>query len=189
MPALLSSTIPKPDVILHLGLAEGRTFYALERQSCRNEFHQLKDVDGKQLTRDHVEAMWSDCPRILKPSFEVSQVFKGWRSSVDYNVDLRTSDDPGNFLCGFIYFTSMAYYYKKDKSQAPVMFLHVPNLVSEGAIAEGRAVAVGLIRALAESLPHSNNSDDGEYRASSSQYSLFKLMLCLESGVIVPEPQ
>lgn len=146
----------EPDIILHLGLAAGRTFYTLERQSPRGPYNQKKDVDGKIFTPDENQAAWSTCPEMLKPTFDTEDVWRRWRSHLlplGESADARPSDDPGNFLCGFIYYASMAWFWKRHewRGERPVMFLHVPDCPTEKDVQVGREVAIGLVRALVES--------------------------------------
>ena len=66
--------------------------------------------------------------------------------------DVRLSPDAGNYMCGFIYYNSLAHYYSLDSSHLPVAFLHVPDLSSsKEKLDTGREVAIALIRALVES--------------------------------------
>lgn len=67
--------------------------------------------------------------------------------------DLRPSDDPGRYLCDFIYYTSMVEYWRRDhEGRRPVMFLHVPAGNTEEDLERGRKVVMGLIEALVWSL-------------------------------------
>ena len=69
--------------------------------------------------------------------------------SVSQDEDLRPSDDPGRYLCDFVYYTSMVEYWRRDhKSARPVMFLHVPDGTTDEDLARGKKVALGLIEAL-----------------------------------------
>ena len=66
--------------------------------------------------------------------------------------DLRPSNDPGRYVCDFIYYTSMVEYWRLDhKSVRPVMFLHVPEKSTDEDVARGKKVALGLIEALVSS--------------------------------------
>lgn len=63
--------------------------------------------------------------------------------------DLRPSNDPGRFLCDFIYYTSMVEYWRRDCTDSgPVMFLHVPDGIGAEDVARGKKVTLGLIEAL-----------------------------------------
>jgi pyroglutamyl-peptidase len=64
--------------------------------------------------------------------------------------DLRISEDAGRYLCDFIYFSSLAYLYKRNE-QRRALFLHVPSAATDAAVAKGKELTIQLIRSLAES--------------------------------------
>lgn len=153
MPKLLEDEA-KYDIILHIGLAARRTFFTLERQSYREPYWKERDVDGEVFSKKQTQDLWPDCPDILKSTFDCEDVWRRWRSnmsSTSPEADIRPSNDPGNFLCGFIYYFSMAWFWKKKAEERPVMFLHVPDCPKPADVAQGRDVAIGLIRALVDS--------------------------------------
>jgi len=137
---------------LHIGLAAIRNYFALERQSFRDCFEGA-DVDGKEPPLEECQKLFAHCPPILKPTFECEDIWRRWRRNlVDDSIDVRCSDDPGSYLCGFVYYLSMSWFWNmKDEEERPVMFLHVPDLPTEQEIESGRQATIGLIRALAES--------------------------------------
>lgn len=65
-------------------------------------------------------------------------------------MDLRISDNAGRFLCDWIYWCSLAHLVKAHRPRK-VCFFHVPASSSESALAQGRELALNLIRAIAES--------------------------------------
>jgi pyroglutamyl-peptidase len=148
----LASEDSKYDIILHIGLAAGRKYFALERQSFRDGYVQ-RDVDGAYLSKHDAARLFSNCPAVLKPTFDCADVWRRWRGNVgdDLDADIRPSDDPGTYLCGFLYYLSMSWFWKQGREERPVIFLHVPNLPNENDIEQGRQVAIGLIRAVVES--------------------------------------
>jgi len=155
VPKLLSKD-EEYDIIFHIGLAANRTYYSMERQSAREPYWEEEDVDGHTFSREATNSLWpsNSCPLHLKPTFNLDDVWLRWRSnvnSVNTDIDIRPSDNPGNFLCGFIYYSSMSWFWKKQRKERPVMFLHVPDLPRESDVEEGVMVAQGLIRALVES--------------------------------------
>jgi pyrrolidone-carboxylate peptidase len=149
------------DLIFHIGLAAGRKFFTMERQSMREPYWEKKDVRGEVFSRERTAELWpaSEFPGILKPTFDCEDVWRRWRSNVNYKLDVRPSDDPGNYLCGFIYYSSMAWYWRKESKERPVMFLHVPDLPTKEQVQGGREVAVGLIRAVVESRERKGSFD------------------------------
>lgn len=156
---------PKPDIILHIGLAAGRPYFTLEQGAHGRGFDKIPDVDGQRFSDSRAEQKWpaDKIPTKLKTSFNTSDVVSRWRGflgykSVDGNAaieelpDVRPSPDAGNFLCGFTYFNSLAHYYIIKEDERPVAFLHVPDLSSsEEKLREGWEVTVALIKALVES--------------------------------------
>ena len=63
---------------------------------------------------------------------------------------MRISDDPGRYLCDFIYYSSLAHLYKQQRPRK-VIFLHVPADASETSVTQGRELAINLIRSIVES--------------------------------------
>lgn len=161
VPTLLADE--RYDIILHIGLAARRTFYTLERQSLREPYWKEKDVDGNVFSKEKTELLWSDCPNILKPTFNTEDVWRRWKSRLAVSSpdsDIRPSDDPGNYLCGFVYYLSMSWFFKRNhKGERPVMFLHVPDCPNPADVEEGRTIAIELIRALVESKQKAVDSD------------------------------
>lgn len=64
-------------------------------------------------------------------------------------MDVRISEDPGRYLCDFIYYSSLSTLRKQEKP-GKVCFFHVPADASDKAVERGREIAVNLIRAIAE---------------------------------------
>lgn len=137
--------------MLHLGLADRRAHFALERRSSSGPYARVPDVDGRTLGPDEAARLFGGLPAELRPSFDCADVWRRWRDNVrDGTVDVRPSDDPGTYLCAFVYYLSMAWFYRRGEER-PVAFCHVPNLLSEEEIKTGIEVVVGLIYALVTS--------------------------------------
>jgi pyroglutamyl-peptidase len=141
----------KPDIVLHIGLDVERTFFGIERGAARDGYDQYPDVQRKVFTRAETKRVWEKSPARLDSSLDLERVLKKWRAGVGKGVDVRCSDDVGSFVCGFLYYTSLHWFWKKDKDTMPVVFLHVPLLQSAEAMNAGTAAVIALIRALAES--------------------------------------
>ncbi|KAF2705603.1 peptidase C15, pyroglutamyl peptidase I-like protein [Pleomassaria siparia CBS 279.74] len=184
---------PRPDVILHIGLAAGRNFYTLEKGSHRRGYGAIPDVDEKKFDDEKADKRWPEAefPPKLETGFHTDHVLDRWRAGLapssktptpsrsdkvngetsgeletaaikeDENQrqtdalntpDVRNSSDAGNYMCGFIYYNSLAHYYSLDPGHLPVAFLHVPDLSgSKEKVDVGRDVTIALIRALVES--------------------------------------
>ncbi|KAF1993288.1 peptidase C15, pyroglutamyl peptidase I-like protein [Amniculicola lignicola CBS 123094] len=174
VPSLLPPTnklYPTPSIILHIGLAAGRTFYTLENGAHGRGYGAIPDVDGGRFTDKAAEEHFppSEFPTALQTSFQSEDVLERWRTNLGYGTphsddlkelkpDVRISQDAGNFMCGFIYWNSLAHYFSLKQDERPVMFLHVPDLTTEDGgksveekLKVGREVAIALIKALVES--------------------------------------
>jgi pyroglutamyl-peptidase len=155
---------PVPDIILHIGLAAGRSYFALETGSHARGYAKIPDVDGERFDDSVFETHFPShkYPNRLNTSFDTSDVLARWKANLGYTSidgtttdegcpDVRVSQNAGNFLCGFIYYNSLAHYYSIKEDERPVVFLHVPDLSgSEDKLREGWEVTVGLIKALVE---------------------------------------
>ncbi|KAK4986530.1 hypothetical protein LTR66_007836 [Elasticomyces elasticus] len=163
VPRLLGSKDAKFDIVLHIGMASGRDYYSIELQGHRDGYDKNADVDEKTPAADDGATFWPDCDPVLQTSFAFDGLWRKWQSNllgmaafdkVMVDVDARPSEDPGHYLCDFIYYSSLAWYFRKGPDgrdgERPVMFLHVPADSSPVDIERGRGVAVGLIRALAD---------------------------------------
>lgn len=125
----------------------------------------IPDVDGEKFPDEQAEKMFppEEFPSALSTSFDTEDVLRRWRTHLGYIAhastvrteglpDVRCTHDAGNFMCGFIYWNSLAHYFSIKEDERPVVFLHVPDLSgSEERYAEGTKVAIALIRALVES--------------------------------------
>ena len=153
----------------YLGVAPDRPYFSIESQAHRDGYEQKSDVAGKVLDKDDGTTYWHDCPPILRTSLDFEDIYNRWRRNMLEtpevspelgNVLVRTSDDPGRYLCDFIYYSMMAEFRRNPRlrelgvdpvDEMPVMFLHVPKGTTEVDIRKGKLVTIALIRALAES--------------------------------------
>ncbi len=144
-------------------MASRRDYYAIEQLAHRDGYDEFPDVDGERFTNEQSRARWVDCPETLVPTFHCDDVWRRWRGDLtDPETDVRPSNDAGHFVCDFIYYTSLAWFYQQDCQERPVMFLHVPgDLKSEEDIEKGREVTIALIRALVDSRRHHRGGSAG----------------------------
>ena len=142
---------PRYDVVLHIGIASVRAYYTLETRAHRDGYTKT-DINGETMSDD---ALWKDeyhSPDILHTSFNTDDVWRRWKAGLP-DEDLRPSDDPGRYLCDFIYYTSLVEYWRHGANESrPVMFLHIPARYGEDDLERGRKVTLGLIEALVGSL-------------------------------------
>jgi pyroglutamyl-peptidase len=156
---------PKPDIVLHIGLAAGRKYFTLEQGSHGRGYDKFSDVDGERFSDQLAEERFPSFkfPRVLKTSFNAPDVVTLWKKNLGHSSgdgtaehdglpDVRLNPDAGNFLCGFIYYNSLAHYFAIKENERPVAFMHVPDLsYSIEKTSEGCEVAIALIKALVES--------------------------------------
>lgn len=70
-----------------------------------------------------------------------------WKTLAPENLDLRVSQDPGHYLCDFIFYTSLSLA-KRQGADRNVVFLHVPGSAEDADIERGRNVALALIKTM-----------------------------------------
>lgn len=172
VPKLWEGGGKSPDIVVHIGMAGPRPFYQIERKGHRQGY-ESGDVDGEKLEDEreggHGEDwIWYGCPEELETDLDLPDILARWQghSSVSIrhdrlstslfslnsqsDMDLRVSDDAGRYLCDFIYYSSLSHLWKQNKPRN-VIFLHVPSDASEPWLAQGRELAVNLIRSIVES--------------------------------------
>ncbi|KAJ1333909.1 pyroglutamyl-peptidase [Microdochium nivale] len=146
----------KYDFVLHIGMAGPQPVYQIERRGHRDGYR-LRDVDGNLLgdeERHRAEGdrwIWHGVPHELLTDLDIEGVYRRWvaRSPKRENTVLRISEDPGRYLCDFIYFSSLAHLWKQGKPR-DVLFLHVPAVADDATLAYGRELVLQLIRAIVE---------------------------------------
>ncbi|KAF2399877.1 peptidase C15, pyroglutamyl peptidase I-like protein [Trichodelitschia bisporula] len=156
VPGLLAPAPPAspPDIVLHMGLAAGRTCWAIETNALRDGFDG-RDVYGEQWSdADMTALIGTDAPEKLTPTFDCQDVCKRWQAEVRGagladRIDAQISDDVGTYLCAFVYYLSLHHFWKAG-GERPVVFFHVPRQAGED-VEAGVGATVGLIRSLVES--------------------------------------
>lgn len=147
--------------------------YTVERLGHRDGYHlskntglEARDVDDKTLRECEEELglaegeYWSECPEILQTTLDVVDILErmhrpepGDAPQLPEGITVKGSDDAGNYLCDFIYFSSLSHFWKKngDSGKRPVVFLHVPPESDKDVLQKGREVTMALIRAIVAS--------------------------------------
>jgi len=98
LPTLLppeSGMNPAPDIILHIGLASGRSFYTLEQGARRIGFDRVPDVDGKKWSDEDREGVWPGdvYPDALRTGFVVEDVLQRWKENLAYELAVKTANE------------------------------------------------------------------------------------------------
>ncbi|KAK8089106.1 hypothetical protein PG997_004067 [Apiospora hydei] len=94
--------------------------------------------------------VWEGLPQELLSDLNVDDIHKRWVEHCPKGLALRISEDPGRYLCDFIYYSSMAHLTKQNRPRK-VLFLHVPCEQSLELIKSGGEIATQLIRSIVES--------------------------------------
>jgi pyroglutamyl-peptidase len=161
------------DIDLVLQMGNGYPdHYSIETQSFRDDYNVWADVDD-QYARDLCdlpggEHLWRDtykAPKILKTA--VQPVGELWRRTESLllgkgnTADVRLSDDPGHYLCGFIYYEGLVERWRHG-DQRNVLFLHVRPWLDDETIEVGREVAMAVIRAAVEMIEKRRDKEEKE---------------------------
>lgn len=153
-----------PDIVIHVGLAFDRDYFAIEKGADRDGYHQFPDEARKVVTRAETKARWGKSPERLNSTFDIEDVLSKWRGNTmsggskgkakSNEFEITTSDDVGCYVCGFVYYASLEYYWKRDGPQGKrrVLFLHVPKLQGKDEVQKGVDIVIALVKAVAESM-------------------------------------
>ncbi|EFQ96857.1 hypothetical protein MGYG_08777 [Nannizzia gypsea CBS 118893] len=159
-----------PHLVIHIGMAATRQYYAVETVAHR-EGYKHTDVDG-QFAVPFDESLPDRLqPGVPAPSNSTSNstsestdkvkvapspidtsFLQTWRKSLPAgrSIDVRLSHDAGHYLCEYIYYTSLSMAWGENRPRA-ALFLHVPGWTDKASVEMGADVVVGLVRAMVES--------------------------------------
>lgn len=162
----------QPDVVLHIGVDVERAHFSVERSATRDGYHEYPDLDKRTVTKTETQKLWGKkSTEKLETSLDLDAVADIWQSNLKLQArkgkgqkraaaakvqeaipDVRVTDDVGNYVCGFLYYTSLAELERRDPGggKRNVVFLHVPMLSGEEEIAMGVATVSALVQALGE---------------------------------------
>ncbi|KAF2202528.1 peptidase C15, pyroglutamyl peptidase I-like protein, partial [Delitschia confertaspora ATCC 74209] len=173
MHALLPSLYEQydPDIVIHLGLAAERHYFAMEKSAKRDGYHDVPDEDRRVWTRGEGKKFWGKEKERLETDLDLDSAVNTWKSSVagmrhslppssasnasqtasasasEMQVDVKQSDDVGSYVCGFLYFGSLLEMEKRKKKR-DVVFLHVPGLEGVKEVEIGARVVEAAVEGL-----------------------------------------
>ncbi|KAF2644568.1 peptidase C15, pyroglutamyl peptidase I-like protein [Massarina eburnea CBS 473.64] len=78
LPGLYNST--QPDLSLHIGVAEGRTYFAVEQTSQRNVYSWATDVQGQVFKDSEGELIWGDQSVKLSTDLDLQATVSDWQN-------------------------------------------------------------------------------------------------------------
>ncbi|KAF2439883.1 peptidase C15, pyroglutamyl peptidase I-like protein [Karstenula rhodostoma CBS 690.94] len=73
----------QPDISLHIGVAEGRTYFAVEQTSRKNVYGNMRDVEGKPWTNAEGEEYWAGEEEKLGTEIDLSKVVEEWQGRTE----------------------------------------------------------------------------------------------------------
>ncbi|GBF65157.1 pyroglutamyl-peptidase [Trichophyton mentagrophytes] len=157
-----------PHLVIHIGMAATRQYYAVETVAHR-EGYKHTDVDGQfgipfeaslperlqpgvSTPSDPASTSESTDKVKVVPSPLDTGFLQTWRKSLPAgrSIDVRLSHDAGHYLCEYIYYTSLSMAWEENRPRA-ALFLHVPGWTDKASVEMGVEVVVGLVRAMVES--------------------------------------
>ena len=122
-------------------------------------------MDKRAFTKAESRAAWGrKSAERLETSLDLDAVLERWRGQLrsistksgkkkergkDQEIDVRLSDDVGNYVCGFVFYATLAEMAKRNDGKGTALFLHVPPLETDMDLEKGKAVVIGLVQALA----------------------------------------
>jgi len=116
-----------PDVVIHIGLAVDRDYFAIEKSAEKEGYHQIPDEEGKVFTKAENKTEWGKSPASLITTLDMEDVLVKWKANAKATMttgkakkpakefDLRVSDDVGYYVCGFVYYVSLEWFWKREQ--------------------------------------------------------------------------
>lgn len=150
----------RPDLVIHIGIASPRPYYSVEILAHRDEYN-ITDIEGRFGFEDG-EKRWKEMglPPVLKPGpapdtpasatspYPPNDHFLAtWKLFAPATTDLRISNDAGNYLCDFIYYTSLSLAMLEARDRG-VLFLHVPGACEDEDIERGHNITLALVKTM-----------------------------------------
>lgn len=102
--------------IIHFGVYSGADKIYIERRAKNYANFSIPDYEGITLTREKVSAEY-DLGHRLYNRLDFSNV------AAKYSGQVAMSDDPGEYVCNFIYFLGL---HHDNKYQNGCVFIHIP---------------------------------------------------------------
>jgi pyroglutamyl-peptidase len=169
VPRLYDAYSHEVDIWLHLGMRPDQSSYSMELVGHRDGYNETKDITGNTLPANGSNSFFQGCPEFLDSTLDSEDVFTRWRSKLldapEVSpqlgaVRIRKSNDPGYFICDFLYYSVLAEHWRRKNGLQggpnppdlmPVMFLNVPAENTVEQLRRARHVTICLMQALAES--------------------------------------
>jgi pyrrolidone-carboxylate peptidase len=69
----------QPDIALHIGVASGRTYFAIENTATKGYFQYTPDIDNRVFSLEEQELAWADQPTTAKTDIDLESVLEEWQ--------------------------------------------------------------------------------------------------------------
>ncbi|KAF2469054.1 peptidase C15, pyroglutamyl peptidase I-like protein [Lindgomyces ingoldianus] len=69
----------QPDIVLSIGVAPGRSYFAVEQTAHKNGYNRVPDVENKTFTAAENDAVWGSQPPQLSTSLDLEDVVERWQ--------------------------------------------------------------------------------------------------------------
>ncbi|KAJ9133113.1 hypothetical protein NKR19_g9179 [Coniochaeta hoffmannii] len=149
------------DAMVHLGMEDDNNApFSIEKKAYKTKYED-PDVDNKTPSDDDLNGggLWDKCPDTLETDLDIERVYKQVKAQLE-DVNIRTSTNPGRYLCGYLYYSSLAALHAHGEKKR-VTFVHVPPKHESEDIERGVMVITKLIQAIADQLDTTSNGDHG----------------------------
>ncbi|KAL2114053.1 hypothetical protein VUR80DRAFT_1056 [Thermomyces stellatus] len=156
----LYSTFPAAKYFVHIGVHGSIHRCRLERKAKKGPYTK-QDVDGRTFSDvfGDEDGLWEGGPEAIDSQVNVDAIVERMMGRGD-GWDIEVSDDPGLYLCEFIYYSSLfaAQRFEKDGRSLRGIFVHVPPYLDPDALDKERDTVVQVIREMVKEGEEGNGS-------------------------------
>lgn len=114
----------KPDVILNIGQAGGRTGITPERVAINQDDARIKDNEGNQLIDEIIQA---DGPAAYFSTLPIKAMVQAIKA---VGLPAYVSNSAGTFVCNHLMYQTL-YFIEKEMPQAIGGFIHIPYMMEQ----------------------------------------------------------
>ncbi|GBG24909.1 Pyroglutamyl-peptidase 1 [Hondaea fermentalgiana] len=113
--------LPADAIWVHLGVYSSSKTFRLEHKAYNEADFRVPDERGE--SPSHAKIIPDGAPN-LSCGFDLDALCSDVRSSVGIKARVNVTDDPGRFVCNYVYYSSLA------RHGPHVLFVHVPSLAT-----------------------------------------------------------
>ncbi|CAD5208542.1 unnamed protein product [Bursaphelenchus xylophilus] len=117
----------KSDFVVHVGVHPKKETICLEKQARASGYCSM-DVDGEIPLNNRPLVCCCTTPEVVRSNLDTEEVI-GSLKNVPEGLTVKTSHDPGRYLCSYIFYSSLV------NNHGNALFIHIPDF-SETATVE-----------------------------------------------------